>query len=101
MNTGDKVCVRTELAGVFVGVLKNYNENIREATLEYARRIYFWSGASTLSELSQKGVAKPNECKFPVVVPWVLLPQVKEILPVSDKAWNSIMNVPIWTSHPE
>lgn len=87
--------VRTYSAGVFAGFLKERSG--KEGTLLYARRIYYWSGAASLSELSQQGVSKPKECKFPQEVPSVLLTEIIEILPVSEKAKNSIKSVPIWS----
>ena len=60
------VIIRTRSAGVFAGVLKKYEK--QTATLTNARRLWYWSGAASLSQLSVDGVSKPNECKFPVAV---------------------------------
>lgn len=88
------VIVRTYSAGVFAGYLKE--KNGQNAKMVNARRLWYWAGASSLSQLSVDGVNKPDECKFPCEVPNVELDQVIEVLGVSEKAKLSINAVPIW-----
>lgn len=95
-KNGLYVIVRTYSAGVFAGVLVELKG--KRARLENARRLWYWSGAASLSELSVSGVKRPEECKFPVAVPWVLLTEVIEILPVSPAARESIEQVPVWSA---
>lgn len=94
IRRGDYVIVRTDRAGVFAGTLVSRRES--ETKLKDARRLWKWAGAASLSQLSVDGVSKPDECKFPVAVPEVVLLGTIEILPVSAKAKKSIMRVPIW-----
>jgi hypothetical protein len=90
------VIVRSYKAGVFAGFLaKRVGQ---EATVLDARRLWYWKGAASLSQLAVDGVSKPNECKFPVAVPKVELTEVIEILQVSQKAKDSIAGVPEWKS---
>lgn len=89
------VIVRTYSAGVFAGFLKSRKG--QEVVLTKARRLWYWSGAASLSQLSVDGVSDPKNCKFPVEVPEVLLTQAIEILPVSAKAQASIKGVPVWS----
>lgn len=86
--------VRTQSAGVFAGYLKSRKG--QEVTLLNARRLWYWSGAASLSQLANDGVSKPNDCKFPAEVEQVELLQAIEILPVTEKAKLSIAGVPIW-----
>lgn len=88
------VIVRTCTAGVFAGHLKSRVG--KEAVLTNARRIWYWAGAASLSQLSVDGTSDPSACKFPVTVPEVTLTEVIEILPLSKKARASIDSVPIW-----
>lgn len=90
------VIVRTRSAGVFAGLLKSF-EN-QTAVVVKARRLWYWSGAASLSQLSVEGVANPGACKFPVEVPEVTLPEVIEILPLSKKARASIDGVKNWSA---
>ena len=88
------VIVRTYSAGVFAGYLKSREG--REVVLVEARRLWYWDGAASLSQLSVDGVSKPENCKFPVAVPHVVLTEAIEILPVTDKAKASIDGVAVW-----
>ncbi len=88
------VIVRTYSAGVFAGELESRNG--QEVVMRNARRIYYWAGAATLSQLAMEGTKKPDECKFPCAVDRVELLQVIEILDVTQKARDSIEGVKIW-----
>lgn len=92
--TREYVIVRTSSAGVFAGTL--VSRTGRVVVLKNARRLWYWSGAASLSQLSVDGVSKPEECKFPCEVPQVTLLKAIEILPVSKAARKSIAEVPIW-----
>ena len=87
--------VRTYSAGVFAGFIKS--EKGQEVELINARRIWYWEGAASLSQLAVDGTSKPEKCKFPQEVN-VRLKQVIEILPCSEKAQKSIEGVPVWKS---
>jgi hypothetical protein len=90
-----KYCmVRTYSAGVFAGTIKERNG--KEAVLTDARRVWFWRGAASLSQLATTGTSKPSECQFPCAVPEVLLTEVIEIIPITDVAAKSIAEVPVW-----
>lgn len=91
------VIVRTYSAGVFAGELESRNG--QEVVLLNARRLWYWDGAASLSEIAMHGVSKPDECKFPCEVNRVELLQVIEILDVTEKARENIKKVPIWTQH--
>ena len=88
------VIVRTESAGVFAGHLESRTG--QEVVLTEARRIYYWAGAATLSQLAMSGTSKPSKCKFPEVVKRVTLLQAIEILDTTPEAKASIEGVPTW-----
>ena len=88
------VIVRTYSAGVFAGELESRKD--QEVVLTNARRIWYWDGAASLSQLAMEGIKKPENCKFPVAVNRVELLQAIEILDVTEAAKKSIENVPIW-----
>ena len=90
------VIVRTYSAGVFAGTL--VSRDGKEVQLADARRLWYWAGAASLSQLAVDGTSKPVECKFPVAVPSVTLTEAIEILDVTPKAETSIKNVPVWQS---
>lgn len=93
-----KYCiVRTYSAGVFAGVVVQADD--KEVVVENARRLWYWAGAASLSELANLGVSKPESCKFPAPVSSVFVTEVIEIIPVTDQAKKSIQEVPVWTAH--
>ena len=91
------VIVRTYSAGVFAGYLESREG--REVVLRDARRLWYWSGAASLSELAVKGVSNPDKCRFPCKVDRVELLEAIEILDVTEEAKRSIYNVPDWSVH--
>ena len=88
------VIVRTHSAGVFAGTLERRKG--QEVVLTNARRLWYWSGAASLSQLAVTGTSSPSGCKFPVAVPRVELLQAVEILDLTEAARKSIESVPEW-----
>jgi len=87
--------VRSTNAGVFAGTVESIDGQV--AKLRNARRIHYWSGAASLSQLATDGTSKPNDCRFPCAVDEVLLFEVIEIIPITEKAAASIADVPVWS----
>lgn len=86
--------VRANGAGVFFGEITKLEGST--ATIKNARRLWYWSGAASLSELAEHGVANPSDCKFPCPVDEIIVFNVIEILSVSDEAAKSIDGVKEW-----
>ena len=57
------VIVRTRSAGVHAGELISHNK--KGVELKNARRLWYWDGAASLSQLAMEGVSRPENCKFP------------------------------------
>ena len=88
------VIVRTHSAGVYAGYLESRNG--QEVVMRNARRIWYWDGAASLSQLAMSGTTKPGNCKFPVAVERVELLNAIEIIDCTEAAKKSIEGVPIW-----
>ena len=88
------VIVRTHSAGVFAGYLDS--KKGQEVVLINARRLWYWDGAASLSQLAMEGTSKPDQCKFPCEVDRIELLQAIEIIDVTKKAQKSIKGVKIW-----
>jgi hypothetical protein len=88
------VICRTYSAGVFAGEL--VNRKGQEVVLQNARRLWYWKGAASLSQMAMEGTSDPAGCKFPCAVDRVELLQAIEILDVTEKARKSIESVPVW-----
>ena len=92
---GQKVIVRTYSAGCFCGILES--KDGKEVVLTNARRLWYWAGAASLSELATRGTSKPDECKFPAPTSRHLLTEAIEIIECSDVAYQIIQEVPVWS----
>jgi hypothetical protein len=88
------VIVRTYSAGVFAGELKSRKG--KEVVLRNSRRIWYWSGAASLSQLAMQGTKDPLNCKCPIPVSEEILTEAIEILFATPTARKSIESVPIW-----
>lgn len=89
-----KVIIRGDRSGVFFGTLTE--KNGREVKLANCRRLWFWSGAASLSQLAVDGVANPKDCKFTVTVDEIVILDAIEIIPCSVKAVESITSTKEW-----
>lgn len=91
----NKYCIiRCDRAGVFAGIVKEHNG--REVTLTDARRLWYWSGAASLSQLAVEGTKNPHSCKFTMVMPEIALLEAIEIIPCTPEAEASIREVKVW-----
>lgn len=91
---GKYVIIRGDRSGVFFGVLKN--QKGQEVELKECRRLWYWDGACSISELALNGTAKPNNCKFTVTIDEIIVTDAIEIIPCTDKSIESIKGVKEW-----
>jgi hypothetical protein len=93
-NIGKYCIIRGESSGVFAGVLTAHNG--REVTLSGCRRLWFWDGAASISQIAAQGVTKPGKCKFTVTVDSLSVLDAIEIIPTTAEAESCIKAVPVW-----
>ena len=91
----DYVIVRSYDAGCFAGYLAK--KDGREVTLKNARRLWYWTGAASLSQLAMEGVTDKNNCKFPCEVGSIIVDNVCEVISATEKARKIIAEVKIWS----
>ena len=84
--------VRTYSAGVWAGWIDTKSKDIYQELLE-ARRLWRWWSEFTLSALAIEGQkpGKESENKYAMPVPKVILKQVIEVIPCSEKAKKQII----------
>ena len=92
--TGKKVIVRGESSGVFFGTLAE--KDGQEVKLEKCRRLWYWDGAASISQLAVDGTSNPVGCKFTVTVDEIEILDAIEVIPCTDKAIESIERVREW-----
>lgn len=88
------VLIRTYSAGVHFGYL--VKREGKEVKLIKSRRVYYWKGASSLSQMAMEGVKNPSECKFAMEVEEIELTEAIEVIMVTEQAKENLQNVPVW-----
>lgn len=95
---GKKVIVRSYGAGVFFGTLNEVEQCEDKYTVELlnCRRLWCWYGACSITQLAVDGTSRPQDCKFTITEPSIVVSSVIEIHGCSDKAIDSIEGVEEW-----
>ena len=91
---GKYYIVRGDRSGVFAGNIKERNGS--EVTITDVRRLWYWAGACSISQLALDGTAKPKDCKFTVTLDEITILDAIEIIPCTNKAEKSIRGVAEW-----
>ena len=86
--------IRCDRAGVFFA--KIAERRGAEADLVDCRRLWYWDGAASLSQLAMEGVTAPHNCKFTMAVTSMTVLGVIEVIPCTDAAVRSINGVSEW-----
>ena len=89
-----KYMVRGDRSGVCYG--DRTNRDGREVTISNVRRLWYWDGAASLSQLAAEGVKKPGNCKFTMTVSTITILDAIELLPCTVDAEKSIEGVREW-----
>lgn len=89
-----KYIIRGDRSGVFYGEIAARDG--QEVTIRNCRRLWYWSGAASLSQLAAEGVKRPNDCKFSVTVAELTVLDAIELIPCTESACASIDRVPVW-----
>lgn len=92
------VLVRSKYAGVHFGFLSSeeFTPAGKVVVLKNTRRVWYWSGAASLSQMALEGVNKPSECKFSVALDSNEIVEVIETMPLTQKAFDNLYKVPVW-----
>ena len=85
--------VRGDRSGVFAGNIKERNGIV--VLMSNVRRLWYWDGACSISQLAKDGT-KSADCKFSVVVDEILVLDAIEIDKCSEIAEKSIKEMKEW-----
>ena len=91
----EKVIIRGDRSGVFYGTL--VAKDGKEVELHNCRRLWYWDGANSISEIAKSGVKKPENCKFTVEVESIIITDAIEIIKCSEESIQNIESVKAWT----
>lgn len=96
MELNKKVIIRADRAGVFYGTIVRKDGD--EVELKDCRRIWYWDGAASLSEIAVSGV-KHETSKITVTVESIVILGVIEIITCTEEAVKNIESAPVWKIH--
>ena len=88
------VMIRTYSAGVHCGYMKSREG--KEVVLLDSIRIWKWSGAASLSQLSMEGTNDSGNCKFGMPITELILTESIEVITMTETAKQSIQKVESW-----
>lgn len=95
---GKKVIIRSYGAGLFFGTLNEVEKCEDKWTVELlnCRRLWYWSGACSITQLAVDGTKNPQDCKFTITEDSIVVSSVIELHECTDKAIKSIEGVTEW-----
>ena len=91
---GKYVIVRGDRSGVFAGTLAAHDG--RTVTLKDCRRLWYWDGAASISQIAKDGVSRPSNCKFTVAIESIVILDAIEIIPTTAVAEANVKAVREW-----
>jgi len=91
---GKCVMIRTCSAGVHFGTL--IAKDGQSVLLHNAKRVHYWDGACSLSQLAKDGSSKGEECRISVKVKEIILEQVIETILMTDEAIENLYGIKEW-----
>ena len=92
---GKKVLIRSYASGVHFGTLESENFTLsgKVVVLSNSRRIHYWEGAASLSQVAIEGIKKG---RVTMSLPKIEITNAIETIPLSDAAIINLENQPVW-----
>ena len=92
------VLIRSYASGIHFGLLENQRDTPQglEVTLRDSRRVHYWEGAASLSQMAVDGIGKPESSRVAVALGSFTVQNVIETIPVTEKAFENLKNQPVW-----
>lgn len=90
-----KCIIRSYASGVHFGTIKKIIEGPSgtHVILENSRRIHYWEGACSLSQVAMDGIRRG---RVAMELPEIMVLTVSEIIPMSEKAITNLENMEVW-----
>lgn len=94
----NKTCIiRSYASGVHFGIIHETRDTLHglSVTLKNSRRIHYWEGACSLSQVAMDGI---KTGRVAMELPEIQVENVIEIIPMTQKAVENLKNQPVWKS---
>jgi len=94
----ERCIIRSYGAGVFVGYVAKQTSELNgvNVILKQAKRIHYWDGACSLTQLALEGTKSPQNCRITESIESQFIANVIEIIPITKKSSKNIDEVKIW-----
>ena len=94
----ERCIIRSYSAGVFFGYVKSKVAELNgiNVVLCKAKRIHYWDGACSLTQLALEGTKAPQNCRITDSVDEQFIANVIEIIPLTKQASKNLDEVKIW-----
>ena len=94
----NRICIiRSYASGVHFGEVAETRDTVHglSVTLKNSRRIHYWEGACSLSQVALDGI---RTGRIAMELPEIQVENVIEIIQMSELAIDNIKNQPVWKS---
>lgn len=93
------VLIRSYDSGVHFGLLKQEQHTPAGIIVDLvqSRRVHYWSGAASLSQLAIDGIQNPDDSRIAKPLPFIRIGRVCEIIPTSPNLFVTLQNLPEWS----
>ena len=94
----NRICIiRSYASGVHFGEVIETRDTLHglSVTLKNSRRIHYWEGACSLSQVAMDGI---RTGRIAMELPEIQVENVIEIIQMSELAIDNIKNQPVWKS---
>ena len=94
----NKICIiRSYASGVHFGEVSETRDTVHglSVTLKNSRRIHYWEGACSLSQVAMEGI---KTGRVAMELPEIQVENVIEIIPMSESSIDNLKNKAVWKS---
>ena len=94
----ERCIIRSYGAGVFFGYVAEKKSELNGVNiiLKQAKRIHYWDGACSLTQLALEGTKSPQSCRITESVESQFIANVIEIIPLTKQASKNLDEVKVW-----
>lgn len=90
-----KCVFRGDHSGVFFGTL--LEQEGQQVLIGNCRRLWYWDGACSLTDIANIGTRCPERCKFTIATESMMITDCIEVLPCTEQAIKVLEGVEAWT----
>lgn len=90
-----KCVFRGDRSGVFFGTL--LEQEGEQVLIGNCRRLWYWEGANSLTDIANIGTTCPKNCKFTIATESMMITDCIEVLPCTEQAIKVLEGVEAWT----